>query len=193
MEGTPLDFLEEVRAFTAHKRNNDSFDDPVQIALDWGIRPHLWHKKWNTLSGGEMQRISLAIGCSFRPEILLLDEPTSALDEASCEKVEKTLGQLNCLWVTHNPQQAHRINTAGELVMRGGDNREPPLEVSVDDENNNNHHREQQQQGENEAEEGEEGDEVESAKPARSRINSKSSSSTATTSSSVRTIQAGRH
>ncbi|KAG0043479.1 hypothetical protein BGZ90_009077, partial [Linnemannia elongata] len=63
----------------------------------WGIRPHLWHKKWNTLSGGEMQRISLAIGCSFRPEILLLDEPTSALDEVSCEKVEKTLGHLNCL------------------------------------------------------------------------------------------------
>ncbi|KAH7052902.1 P-loop containing nucleoside triphosphate hydrolase protein [Linnemannia elongata] len=138
MEGTPLEFLEEVRAFSVHKRIKDSYDDPVQIALDWGIRPHLWHKKWNTLSGGEMQRISLAIGCSFRPEILLLDEPTSALDEVSCEKVEKTLGHLNCLWVTHNPQQAHRISTAGELVMRGGDNREPPLEVSIDDGNNNN-------------------------------------------------------
>lgn len=44
------------------------------LSIDsWGIRPHLWHKKWNTLSGGEMQRISIAIGCSFRPEILLLD------------------------------------------------------------------------------------------------------------------------
>lgn len=46
----------------------------ILVLMDsWGIRPHLWHKKWNTLSGGEMQRISLAIGCSFRPEILLLD------------------------------------------------------------------------------------------------------------------------
>ncbi|KAF9143775.1 hypothetical protein BG015_000310 [Linnemannia schmuckeri] len=187
MEGTPLDFLEEVRAFSAHKRNKDSYDDPVQIALDWGIRPHLWHKKWNTLSGGEMQRISLAIGCSFRPEILLLDEPTSALDEDSCDKVEKTLGQLNCLWVTHNPQQAHRISTAGELVMRGGDNREPPLEVSVDDENNNNNSKKKDNGRQHDDEEGtEEGTATTGGE--RARQNSKSSSS-----SSAKTVQAGRH
>ncbi|KAF8935141.1 P-loop containing nucleoside triphosphate hydrolase protein [Dissophora ornata] len=124
MEGTPLDFVEEVRKFGAHKKNAHSYDDPVQIALDWGIRPDLWHSRWSNLSGGEMQRISLAIGCSFRPEVLLLDEPTSALDEESCSKVEKTLGQINCVWVTHNPQQAKRISSAGTLVMRGGDNSE---------------------------------------------------------------------
>ncbi|KAF8980877.1 hypothetical protein BGZ46_003583 [Entomortierella lignicola] len=90
--------------------------------VGWDIRPELWHSKWSTLSGGEMQRIMLAIGCSFRPEVLLLDEPTSALDEESCSKVEKTLKELNCIWVTHNPQQAKRISSAGTLVMRGGDN-----------------------------------------------------------------------
>ncbi|KAF9924183.1 hypothetical protein FBU30_005801 [Linnemannia zychae] len=139
MEGTPHDFYQEVRSFSTHKRSKDSYDDPVQIALDWGIRPHLWHKTWNTLSGGEMQRISLAIGCSFRPQILLLDEPTSALDEESCRKVEKTLLKLNCIWVTHSPQQAQRIKSSGELIMRGGDSQEPPLEVSVDDQNNHSH------------------------------------------------------
>ncbi|KAF9110101.1 hypothetical protein BGX27_006781 [Mortierella sp. AM989] len=122
MEGTPTDFLEEVRKFNVHKNSKNTQDDPVQIALDWGVRPDLWHSKWSNLSGGEMQRISLAIGCSFRADILLLDEPTSALDEESCEKVEKTLGQLNCIWVTHNPHQAERISNAGTLVMRGGDN-----------------------------------------------------------------------
>ncbi|KAG0206724.1 hypothetical protein BGX28_001869 [Mortierella sp. GBA30] len=133
MEGTPLDFVEEVRRFGTHKKNvkDGYFDDPVQIALDWGIRPDLWHSKWNTLSGGEMQRISLAIGCSFRPEILLLDEPTSALDEVSCEQVEKTLGQINCIWVTHNPQQAKRIKSAGELIMQGGDNSRPDSPSAV--------------------------------------------------------------
>ncbi|KAF9438759.1 hypothetical protein BGZ76_005065 [Entomortierella beljakovae] len=121
MDSTPREFVEEVRKFNAHKSNKNAYDDPVQIALDWGIRPDLWGSKWSNLSGGEVQRISLAIGCSFRPEILLLDEPTSALDEESCEKVEKTLRNLNCLWITHSPQQAHRVSTAGTLVLRGGD------------------------------------------------------------------------
>ncbi|KAG0041554.1 hypothetical protein BGZ89_007369, partial [Linnemannia elongata] len=162
----------------------------------WGIRPHLWHKKWNTLSGGEMQRISLAIGCSFRPEILLLDEPTSALDEVSCEKVEKTLGHLNCLWVTHNPQQAHRISTAGELVMRGGDNREPPLEVSIDDGNNNNNNKNNNSSNNGKKKDGgrgqhEEGEEEESQGKAAGvgaggRVRQDSASS------SDKTVQAGR-
>ncbi|KAG0369187.1 hypothetical protein BGZ54_000118 [Gamsiella multidivaricata] len=140
MEGTPLDFLEEVRKFKTHKKN-DNYDDPVQIGLDWGVRPELWHSKWNSLSGGEMQRISLAIACSFRPEILLLDEPTSALDEESCNKVEKTLRQLNCIWVTHNPQQAKRVSSAGTLTMRGGDDSEPssPLGITVEEDGVHGH------------------------------------------------------
>ncbi|KAG0019639.1 hypothetical protein BGZ81_009643 [Podila clonocystis] len=121
LEGTPLDFVEQVRSFAVHRRAKTVHADPVEIALEWGIRPELWHSRWNTLSGGEMQRISLAIGCSMQPDILLLDEPTSALDEESCAKVEKTLRQVNCIWVTHNPQQAKRIATAGQLNMQGGD------------------------------------------------------------------------
>ncbi|ORZ11710.1 P-loop containing nucleoside triphosphate hydrolase protein [Lobosporangium transversale] len=139
MEGTPLDFVEVIRKFQTHKNNTDYYDDPVQVALDWGVRPDLWHSKWNTLSGGEIQRIALAIGCSFRPEVLLLDEPTSALDEESCDKVEETLRGLNCIWVTHNPHQAKRISSAGTLQMREGDNSEPGSPLSVTIESNRDH------------------------------------------------------
>ncbi|KAG0335271.1 hypothetical protein BG000_007661 [Podila horticola] len=72
LEGTPLDFVEQVRSFAVHQHAKKAYADPVEIALD-------------------------------------------------CAKVEKTLGQVNCIWVTHNPQQAKRISTAGQLNMLGGD------------------------------------------------------------------------
>lgn len=35
MEGTPIEFLEEVRRFGTHKKNKGSFDDPVEIGLEY--------------------------------------------------------------------------------------------------------------------------------------------------------------
>ncbi|KAF9161907.1 hypothetical protein DFQ26_004028 [Actinomortierella ambigua] len=137
MEGTPMDFLETARSFAVYKKRKDSFDDPAEIALDWKVRPELWHKRWNTLSGGEMQRISIAIAVSFQPEVLLLDEPSSALDDESVHLVENTLLQLNCFWITHSPSQAKRIASSGHLVMRGGDQTQSPLQnVAVDEDQN---------------------------------------------------------
>lgn len=48
--------------------------ETIELAESWGIDEELWDRNWSNLSGGEMQRIALAIAVGMRSaEILLLD------------------------------------------------------------------------------------------------------------------------
>jgi ABC-type lipoprotein export system ATPase subunit len=76
------------------------------------------------LSGGEVQRVALAVALAPRPAVLLGDEPTGELDEASTASVLDLLAGLLAeegtavLTVTHNPQVAERADR--RLVMKDG-------------------------------------------------------------------------
>lgn len=74
------------------------------------------------LSGGEQQRLSIAVGLARMPRLLLLDEPTSQLDTGSRDRVLDLLATVcaatgcTVIAVTHDPAVAEALGRSRTLV-----------------------------------------------------------------------------
>jgi ABC-2 type transport system ATP-binding protein len=82
------------------------------------------------LSGGNRQRVNIALGLLGEPSALLLDEPTSSLDPRQRERLWRFVGSLagrgtTVLYSTHNVAEAERyadrvlVLADGELLFAG--------------------------------------------------------------------------
>ena len=87
------------------------------------------------MSGGEQQRVAIAIALSNNPKILLADEPTGSVDTATSKLILDVFRQLNkvmgvtIIIVTHDTKLSAQIDrvvairdgkTSTELVRRPG-------------------------------------------------------------------------
>lgn len=88
-----------------------------------GLGDRLGHRP-DRLSGGEQQRVAIAVGMANRPALLLADEPTGEVDTASAEAIFHSLRSLNeefgvtVIVVTHDMTVATRVDRV--VGMRDG-------------------------------------------------------------------------
>ena len=133
--GTPHDFLKRVSALSVWNQPTEAFVSPSyhemkattrDLLQGWGMpcsgggHSSYLDKEWSTLSGGEAQRMLVALAMASRPQVLLLDESTSALDLDTKMRVEQSIAKyckenaISALIITHDEDQMERIQKTTE-------------------------------------------------------------------------------
>jgi ABC-2 type transport system ATP-binding protein len=111
---------EAVRLFAAY------YDDPVdpeELLARVGLERQR-STMWRHLSGGEQQRLSLALALVGRPEVAFLDEPTAGVDVAGRQVVRRIIRELAAggacvLLATHELEEVERVADRVVIVDRG--------------------------------------------------------------------------
>jgi len=99
---------------------------------------HLIEKKLGTLSGGELQRVLLALALEPVPDLLLLDEPVSGVDQSGLELFYRMVSEIrenydiSIILVSHDldlvAKYADRVVLLNKTVISSG----TPAEVFKD-------------------------------------------------------------
>lgn len=99
-------------------------------ALDRVNAEHIADRKLGELSGGELQRIMLALALDPVPDILLLDEPVSGVDRKGMELFYKTVSSLrneydlSIILISHDfplvARYADRVVLMNKTILKTG-------------------------------------------------------------------------
>ncbi|HEX9969340.1 MAG TPA: ABC transporter ATP-binding protein, partial [Acidimicrobiales bacterium] len=110
-----------VRLFASYYRNPL---DPDSLLERVGLAGSSLRTPWRRLSGGEQQRVSLALALVGRPEVAFLDEPTAGVDPHGRAVVRSVVASLRdegvcVLLTTHELDEAERVADRVVIVDRG--------------------------------------------------------------------------
>ncbi len=119
--GENIEFPLKIRKVNSveRKRRAEELLDLVRLPRDF------YQKRIQQCSGGEKQRVALARGLAFDPEILFFDEPLSALDFRLRKTLEKELKDLHertrktFVYITHSLEEA-MVMSDRIAIMRSG-------------------------------------------------------------------------
>jgi ABC-2 type transport system ATP-binding protein len=124
-----LSVAENLELFARLERVADPRGAVVAMLEQTGLRERA-HERVQRLSGGNRQRVNVALGLLADPAVLVLDEPSSSLDPRQRERLWRFILGLSergrgVLFSTHNVAEAERyarrvlVLADGELLFSG--------------------------------------------------------------------------
>ncbi len=95
-------------------------------------------RRWRSLSGGEQQRLSLAIALCGGTELLMLDEPTAAVDVEGRDRILDLIVELGrsgstILLTTHRFEDVDRLASRVVMIDRGHIVADAPIDELTSD------------------------------------------------------------
>lgn len=101
----------------------DDAEDPGAMLERVGLT-HRARSTWRDLSGGEQQRLSLALALIGKPAVAVLDEPTAGVDVSGRQVIRQIINDLRSsgvcvLLTTHELDEAERIADRVVIIDRG--------------------------------------------------------------------------
>ncbi len=108
----------ELAMSVAHTKNRAA---RTSALLDLLGVPHVRDRVPSAMSGGEQQRVAIAVALANEPEVLLADEPTGELDEAASASVLDVMRSVNeelgvtTVIVTHDPSVSGHVRRTVQI------------------------------------------------------------------------------
>ena len=115
-----MNALDAVRLFASYYADPE---DPEALLERVGLTA-VARTRWRRLSGGEQQRLSLALALVGRPTVAFLDEPTAGVDPAGRQAIRAVVADLRergacVLLATHELDEAERLADRVVILDRG--------------------------------------------------------------------------